>query len=758
LFFVNEYSVNVTGTEHRFPITEKENPAMTPSMRLHLNVKLWSRRFVPWILRGRLVAMIGAGILIAACSLRTWAQVNVEGRRPYLGWSTFSEQTINSGFLTEANVAAESDALAGSGLQRHGFQYINIDSGWQGSFDAYGRPIPNSTTFPDIKRLIDHIHQNGQKAGIYWIPGVEYPAVAANSPILGTPYHIQDILVVPYTAGNAFGGPGTSPYHYKIDFTKPGAQAYMNSVVALFASWGVDLIKLDGVTPGSDSYDLSIDNRADVSAWSKAIAASGRPIWLTISWALDQDYLSVWQEYANARRIDQDVECEGGCGTLTDWPRIYERFRDLPSWENGAGPMVGWNDLDSLDIGDGALDGLSNDEKQSALSLWALVNAPIYLGGDLTKIDSFGKQLATNDEVLAVDQTGKPAKQVLDGDVEVWVSQLGDGSSYVGIFNMNATVTNARIPWSLLGFQNALAVRDLWEHRNLGPSLSAYSAALNGHASQLLRVWGAGHPAASPSTAYEAESAILGGSAVIASCPACSGGEKVGGLGLGAGNTVTFNNVYTARAGEYLMEVDSMTQGLRSYLYSVNGGALETLNCGGGSFFLPASTTVPVYLEKGMNTIEFGSPVSYPPDLDRIVIGGNGDFPAPTSATYEAEVATLSGTVAGEFSNYSSGLGKAGNIGGGAGNSVTFSNVTVPANGTYQLELDYQTSGPRSYFMSVNGGTPMELDLNGTTFSDPVPVVVQVQLHAGANTISIGNPTGYAPDLDRIVVAPGSVR
>jgi len=700
------------------------------------------------------VSILFLGSLLFASSATAPAQVNGAGERPYLGWSTFSEQTINSGFLTQTNVAAQSDALAASGLQARGFEYINIDSGWQGSFDANGRPVPNTTTFPDIKALVDHIHHNGQKAGIYWIPGVEYPAVAANSPILGTPYHIQDILVVPYTAGNAFGGPGTSPYHYKIDFTKPGAQEYMNSVVALFASWGIDLIKLDGVTPGSDSYDLSIDNRQDVAAWSKAIAASGRPIWLTVSWALDQDYLSVWQEYANARRIDQDVECEGGCATLTDWPRIYERFRDLPGWENASGPTVGWNDLDSLDIGDGALDGLSNEEKRSALSLWALTNAPIYLGGDLTAIDSFGKSLVSNDEVLAMDQAGKPAKQVLDGDVEVWVSNLGAGAYYVGIFNMNATVTNVHIPWSLLGFANAVEVRDLWTHNELGPISGGYSAVIKGHGSRLLKVRGVGKPAPSPSTSYEAEAAVLNGSAVIASCSACSGGEKVGGLGLGAGNNVTFNNVYVPRAGEYLMEVDSMTQGLRSYLYSVNGGAFQTLNCGGGSFFLPASTTVPVYLQKGMNTIEFGSPVSYPPDLDRIVIRGNGDFPAPTSTTYEAEVATLSGTVTGGFSNYSSGLGKAGNIGGGAANSVTFSNVTVPADGTYQLEIDYQTSGPRSYFMSVNEAAATELDLNGSTFNDPVPIVVQVQLHAGTNTISFGNPTGYSPDLDRIVVAP----
>jgi hypothetical protein len=705
---------------------------------------------------GSLLAITLAPSFLLGLPAIVVAQASGAGQQPYFGWSTFSEQTINSSFLTQANVAAQSDALASSELQMHGFQYINIDSGWQGSFDAYGRPIPDPTTFPNIQALITHIHLNGQKAGIYWIPGVEYPAVAANSPILGTPYHIQDILVVPYTAGNAFGSPGTSPYHYKIDYTKPGAQEYTSSVVALFASWGVDLIKLDGVTPGSDSYNLSIDNRLDVAAWSKAIAASGRSIWLTISWALDEDYLSVWQEYANARRIDQDVECEGDCSTLTNWPRIYERFRDLPGWENASGLAVGWNDLDSLDIVNGATDGLTNQEKQSALSLWVLANAPLTLGGDLTAIDSFGKHLLTNDEVLAVDLSGNPARQVLDGDLEVWVGNLGNGAYYVGIFNMNATLTRAYIPWSLLGFAQATRVRDLWAHSDLEPSGEGFSTVLQAHASRLLKVDGFGQLRPAPSTSYEAALATLSGSATITSCPACAGGEKVGDLGLGPQNAVTFNNVYVPRAGEYLMQVDSMTIGLRSYLYRVNAGIYQTLNCSGGSFLLPASTTVPVHLEKDANSIQFGSPVSYPPDLDQIVISGNGDFPAPQSATYEAEVAALSGSVIGEFSNYSSGLGKAGNIGGSAGNSVTFSNVTVPADGTYQLEIDYQTSGPRSYFMTVNGGAATELDLNGSTFNDPVPVVLQVHLHAGVNTIQFGNSTGYAPDLDRIVVAPQS--
>src|SRR5882757_10653101 len=235
---------------------------------------------------------------VLAYSLPAAAQLNGVADHPYLGWSSFSEQTISSNFLTQANMMAQSDALAASGLQQHGFNYINIDSGWMGSFDGYGRPIPNPATFPDIAALAAHVHANGQKLGIYWIPGLQQPAVDANSPILGTPYHTQDIMVVPHVPGNAFSSGQFPPYHNKIDFTKPGAQAYMDSVVALFASWGVDFIKLDGVTPGSYNDNLSINNLPDVAAWSKAIASSGRPIWLTVSWALDADYLQTWQQYS----------------------------------------------------------------------------------------------------------------------------------------------------------------------------------------------------------------------------------------------------------------------------------------------------------------------------------------------------------------------------------------------------------------------------------------------------------------------------
>ena len=696
-----------------------------------------------------------AGLLLSSLHAPADAQVNGVGHNPYLGWSSFSEQTINGSFLTQANIQTQSDALKASGLEEHGFRYINIDSGWQGSFDANGRPIPNPTTFPDMKSLVDHIHANGQKAGIYWIPGIEQPAVDGNYPILGTIYHTQDIVVMPLAKGNAFAGPLPNPYHDKIDFTKPGAQEYINSVVVLFASWGIDFIKLDAVTPGSYSNDLSIDNRADVKAWSQAIAQSGRRIWLTISWQLDQDYLDVWQQYSNARRIDDDVECEGGCGGfLTNWPRIVLRAYDDVGWENAAGPALGWNDLDTLDVGNGSADGLTDTEKQTAITIWAMANAPLYLGGDLTQLDALAKSAFTNDEILAVDQSGHPGIQKTGGFHPVWIADAGDGDYYVALYNFTAFPDRVDVRWSDLGFKNAVAVRDLWNHANLGAFPGEFSTMVPGHGARLLRVTPQGEIEQPPAgVSYEAEAATLTGSAAPAPCPACSGGVKVG--NIGGASQVIFSNVSVPKAGIYRMEINAMTQGPRTVEYSVNGAAAASLNMGGGSYQLPQSSTVPVALIAGNNTITFLNPSGYGADLDRIVISGDGNERAPTFTTYEAEGAQLAGTAGFNYSTRASGGAYVGSFGAGPANRITFNNVTATATGTYQLEIDYVTNGPRTVYVSINGAPPLQLTFSGNNWYDPVPYVLPVQLRGGTNTIVFSNPntTGYAPGIDCIIVS-----
>src|SRR5260370_17961080 len=177
------------------------------------------------------------------------------------------------------------------------------------------------------------------------------------------------------------------------------------------------------------------------------------------------------------------------------------------------------------------------------------------------------------------------------------------------------------------------------------------------------------------------------------------------------------------------------------------------MNLSGSSFDLPSSTTIPVQLNAGLNSIQFGNPVSYASDLDRIVIIGDGAAPRSTLNTYEAELATLGGTASATYCGSCSGVSKAGNIG-GSGNDVTFANVTVAEAGTYQMEVDYLTNGPRSFLVNVNDGSSIQLDLDGSSFSLPTSTVIPIRLNAGANKIHFSNPTGFAPDMDRITVAP----
>jgi alpha-galactosidase len=698
--------------------------------------------------RFKLSRIAAAGAALLALAPGALAQVNGLGARPLQGWSTFSQQTIvpSSTVMNEQNILAQSDAMRASGLGAHGFQYINLDAGWNGDNDPYGRSIWNTTEFPHFLQMIQHIHANGQKVGIYLLPGIGTTTVSQNQPIFGTQYHAQDIVAQPLTIGNGFG------FGYKIDFTKPGAQEYINSIVNLYASWGIDYIKLDSVTPGSYHDDLSINNIPDVLAYSKAIAQSGRPIWLTISWALDEDYISNWQQTSNARRIQGDVECEGDCPLLTEWPRIEVRFLDLPSWEHTSGPTLGWNDLDSLEIGNGATDGITDTEQQTAMTLWAMANAPLSIGGDLTRLTVFGKQALTNDEVLAVDRSGHPATQINAGFTQVWASNLGNGAYYVALFNLNALPSSVTFDWKDLGFANAVSMRDLWSHTQLGPSFNSFSTILPGHGARLFLVRGTGQVPTPPSQVYDGSSAVLHGAANIQPCSLCASGSKITFLGIGADNYGTFADVEVKKAGVYRMEVDSLTNGTRSYIINVNGGPDITLNSSGGSGNVPSSLTIPVRLNAGINSIQFGNPVSYPPDLDRIVISGDGNEPYPTATTYEGEYATLTGNASGGFCGSCSGLAKAGFLGGGA--SATFTNVNVPAAGTYNMEIDYLTSGPRSFFLNVNDGTAQELDLNGTSFGSPASTVIPVQLNAGNNTIAFGNPSNAAPDLDSITISP----
>lgn len=394
--------------------------------------------------------------------------------KPYMGWSSYSMQVYSNdggNWINAAQIIAQSDAMHKK-LQPFGYKNINIDAAWNGGVDEYGRPVPSKKLFPNgFQAVIDHIHANGQKVGIYSIPGISKELLDANLPVFGHPEcRTGGLAKQPLQQGDYWG------FGYRVDMANPCAQKYIDSIVDLMASWGIDFLKFDSVTPGSGKNDLSLDARDEVKGWSQALAR--HKIWLELSWALDINYADYWKTVANGWRVEWDVECYCPGEALTAWPNIARLFPKAADWWRHAGPG-GWNDFDSLNVGNGTMDGMTKDERRTAASLWAVSAVPFYIGNDMTKLDQYGVDLLTNPEVIAVNQAGRPAQPVsTKTNRQVWYSLNADSSYTVAMFNLGTTEADMTANFADLGLDSPATVRDLWARKDLGQASTSYTAAV----------------------------------------------------------------------------------------------------------------------------------------------------------------------------------------------------------------------------------------------------------------------------------------
>jgi hypothetical protein len=436
-----------------------------------------------------LIALLAGGIPRNAS-----AEDNGLERTPVLGWSSWSFLRQNP---TAAQVKAQALALQNSGLQKIGYQYVNLDDFWyqcpgpQGpNVDPYGRWLTDSSRFPGegdtdgIKVTADYIHALGMKFGIYVTPGISRQAVSRNTPINGTSYTAAQIAD-PSVKENNYNCKGM----VRINYDKPGAQEYTNSWVNMLAAWGVDYIKIDGM---KDS------NAADVKAWSEAIRQSGRPMILDVTQGnLTVAIAPTLMKYANQWEFAPDVECyhcekHGSSYPLTSWPDIAKRFNYVAEWQPYAGAGA-FNDYDSIEVGNGSDNGLTPAERQTQISLWALGAAPFILGVDLTRLDPADLKTLENSAVLAVDQDAIAAKRVLNsGNQQVFAKKEPNGDTIVGLFNTGKKAEEVSVPASTAGLpenQSGYSVYDLWTGETKKAS-STISAVVPSHGVVLYRVRG----------------------------------------------------------------------------------------------------------------------------------------------------------------------------------------------------------------------------------------------------------------------------
>jgi alpha-galactosidase len=564
------------------------------------------------------LAVVAALLPPVGAAAPAHAEDNGVGLTPALGWSSWSFVRKDP---TAAKIDAQADAMKASGLAAAGFQYVNVDDFWyqcpgsQGpNVDADGRWVTDATKFPasgstnGIKTVADHVHADGLQFGLYVTPGVSQQAVAQNSAILGTSYHVKDIATT--TAEKNYNCKGM----VGIDYSKPGAQAFIDSWADEFASWGVDYVKIDGV---------GTSDVPDIQAWSKALVQTGRPIHLELSNNLAIGSAATWKQYANGWRTSGDIECYSSCstaGTLTDWSHVQSRFGQVASWQPDGGPGA-FNDYDSLEVGNSSATGLTDAEQQSQMSLWALGASPLILGTDLTALNQTELGYLKNGRVLAVDQDAIDASRIVNsGNQQVYSKKEKDGSVVIGLFNYSGTgSTTVSVPLSAAGISDSASATDLWSGASLGTVSGTYSVTLGPGAVKLIKAVPAGNGG---SVTIEAEAAgnTIAGAAKVASCAACSGGKKVGYIGDGAANYVTINGITEPAAGSHTLTFAYLVSGTRSFSISVNGGPDIVEQLTGTSFATPATASVTVQLNAGSNTIKFHNDTAYAPDLDAVTV------------------------------------------------------------------------------------------------------------------------------------------
>ena len=444
------------------------------------------------ILAGILMGTVSAGA--ADPAFWSWSD------RPVMGWNSWDCFATT---VTEAQTRAQA-AVMKEQLSAHGWKLVTVDIQWYEpnatgfnyrtdaklTLDPWGRLIPATNKFPSaadgkgFKPLAKAMHRLGLKFGIHLMRGIPRQAVVAKLPVKGTRYTAADIA----DTNSRCGWNGDM---YGVDMTKPGAQAYYDSVFALLASWKVDFVKVDDL---SRPY-----HEAEIEAIRRAIDHTGRKmVFSTSPGATPVSAGDHILTHANMWRISDDF--------WDSWPLLEAQFDRLRDWTPYRGPGH-FPDADMLPLGvlqlGRATTHFTRDEQFTLLTLWSIARSPLIIGADLTKLDGFTRALLTNDEVIAVDQASADNHELLRREgFCVWVADIPNSpDKYLAVFNVRDHPTigsqasehgefSATVPVALseLGFQRVKNIRNLWTHQDLGPVSDEFAPAIKFHGAGLYRL------------------------------------------------------------------------------------------------------------------------------------------------------------------------------------------------------------------------------------------------------------------------------
>jgi len=412
---------------------------------------------------------------------------------PPMGWNSWD---CYGPSVTEDEVKANADYMA-KNMARSGWKYVVVDIQWYEPkagphgyrkdaelvMDEFGRLLPAPNRFPSsaggkgFRPIADYVHGKGLKFGLHIVRGIPRQAVRNNLPVYLSKVRAAEIA----DQGSVCAWLTDM---YGVDTAKPGGQDYYDSILALYASWGVDYIKADDM---SSPY-----HAGEIEALSRAIKKCGRPIVLSLSPG-PADFSRVEHLRANSQlwRISNDF--------WDRWQDLKGQFELCRKWAPYAGPDS-WPDADMLPLGrigiraergDDRRTRLTRDEQYSLMSLWCIFRSPLMMGGDLPSNDEFTLALLTNEEALAVNQRSTGNRELFTrGSQIAWIADVpGSESKYLALFNIaDDAPALIEVAFDDLGLSGPCLVRDLWQKKDLGANEKAFEAIIPVHGGGLFKV------------------------------------------------------------------------------------------------------------------------------------------------------------------------------------------------------------------------------------------------------------------------------
>ena len=366
---------------------------------------------------------------------------------PPMGWTSWNAFTDD---VDQERVRAVAKAMVARGLAAHGYQFVNIDSGWQGERDGKGTvALQPNEKFPDMAGLVKDIHALGLKAGIYSTPMViAWGSTTRRRYRGGSDYPLDRQYFHPH-----FGGCG-----------KTGRET---CDARQFADWGFDWLK----------YDWPDTDVEHARRMRTALDATDRDIVLQLCTdcrAKDADGFARWSQQAR-----------GNLDTADDWDELFSHncFNGVDPWLGSVRPGF-WYDTDMLAVGAMRIfrktpsprpgeplpadfaNRLTKSELECHFAWWAIIPSPLFLSCDIEQMDDFTLALVTNDDLLDINQdypaTPAAYEDYESGAKRIWLRTLSDGRQVVGFFNLQGGEWSVTRPLGrTFRVRDALAQKDV---------------------------------------------------------------------------------------------------------------------------------------------------------------------------------------------------------------------------------------------------------------------------------------------------------